>query len=65
MEQEHAQQAVTHGACAKFQVLSVGNSVFVKNFTPRATVEWLPRVISDVTGTLSDDRQVRSQNDHI
>ena len=50
VEQE---QAGTHDAHAMFRVLSVGDSVFVKNFTPGATVDWLPRVISGVTGTLS------------
>ena len=71
VEQEQAQQAGTHDAHAKFRVLSVGDSVFVKNFTPGAPVDWLPGVIFGVTGTLSfqitllDGRQVRHHIDHM
>ena len=71
VEQEQAQQAGIHHAHAKFWVLSVGDSAFVKKFTPGATVDWLARVISGVTGTLSfqitlsDGRRVRSHIDHI
>ena len=71
VEQEQARQAGTRDAHAKFRVLSVGDSVFVKNFTPGATVDWLHGVISGVTGTLSlqitlsDSRRVRHHVDQI